>query len=101
MSEQANVPFKTISETFKLIGSETTPVYIPCEESAELIDKLEHWDMSDRDLFRKLGQFAVNVKKNDLETLQKMSALKTVNDTYILSDSSLYNSETGLQIPKI
>ena len=91
-------PFASISERFKLIEDQTKTVYIPVGEGKTYIEQIRDGKMS-RELFRKLGQFSVNVFPNHLKTLLETGSLEVVDDTvYILGDMNQYDDATGLQL---
>lgn len=62
---ESRFDFKSISRLVKLIEENTRPVIIPYDEIAvALIEKLRVGERS-RELFRKLGQYTVNVRTNE------------------------------------
>lgn len=100
------MPFKQIAERFKLIDAPTIPVYVPINDEAQaLCERLLNDDV-DRNLFRKLGRYAVNIWSKHLETLQSAGAVlsppRTVTNTdetcFVLRDMSLYTAERGLSL---
>ena len=90
-------PFAQVAKMFHLIDSPTTTVYIVTEESTELIAQLRSGQTS-RNLFRKLGQFGVNIYPWQLRGLQMLGAVTPLpSGDAILDDTSLYDPVFGLQ----
>ncbi|MBO4211369.1 MAG: DEAD/DEAH box helicase [Oscillospiraceae bacterium] len=90
-------PFAQLAKAFCLIDSPTITVYIPTEENKELIVQLRSKSLS-RNLFRKLGQFSVNVYQYQLQNLQQRGAVEILcPESAILNDKSLYDPAFGLQ----
>lgn len=91
-------PFATVAEQFMLIENETTPVYLPVGEGKMLVDQLVT-GQTDRNLFRKLGQYSVNVYPDHLKALSESGCLERLDDAvYILRDLTQYREDTGLQM---
>ncbi len=91
-------PFAAVADMFHLIDSPTTTVYIPTGEGKSLVESLRAGLIS-RSLFRKLGQYAVNVYPDHLKRLLDAGAIQaTENGAYILTDKDLYHSSTGLAL---
>ena len=92
------LPFATVADQFHLIDSPTIAVYLPVDEGAGLVDALRA-GQADRALYRRLGQYAVNVYPEHLQRLQAAGALGTAPDgSYIVNDLSLYDRSTGLSL---
>lgn len=92
------LPFATVANQFHLIDSPIIAVYLPVEEGAALVDALRT-GQSNRALYRRLGQYAVNVYPEHLQRLQAVGALETAPDgSYIVNDLSLYDRSTGLSL---
>ena len=92
------LPFRTAAERFRLIDNETKTVYIPLGEGSALIQRLREGERS-RELFRRLGQFAVGVYERHFLTLMSCGALESVGEnSAVLTDPSLYTSEMGLSL---
>ena len=90
------LPFKTVSEKFCLIEKNTQTIYIPWNEGAELVSRLRAGERS-RGLFRKLGQYGVNVYEDHFEALDRAGALEIPEKGIaLLADLSLYRKDTGL-----
>lgn len=87
--------FRTIAKEFKLIEEETVPVYIPAPENAHLLVWLRAGEVS-RELLRKLGRYAVNVRPAQLTAL--LPALEMQNGFAILLDAGKYDENCGLSL---
>ena len=91
-------PFAAVANMFHLIDSPTTTIYIPTGEGKSLVESLRA-GLIRRSLFRKLGQYAVNVYPDHLNRLLDAGAIQAANDgSYILNDMSLYDENTGLAL---
>ena len=91
-------PFAAVANMFHLIDSPTTTVYIPTGEGKSLVESLRAGFIS-RSLFRKLGQYAVNVYPDHLKRLLDAGTIQvTESGAYILTDKDLYHSSTGLAL---
>lgn len=92
------LPFAQVSEKFHLIDSPTITLYLPIAEGKSLVEDLQDGVIS-RSLFRKLGQYAINIYPDHLKKLLDAGAVQLANQScYVLNDLSLYNSKTGLQL---
>ena len=89
------IPFRTYAQTFNFIESATVGIVIPCEENAELIEKLEYGALSVK---RKLQRYCASVHSYELKELIDKGAVKLLEETYILSNPDYYNGEVGLDI---
>lgn len=91
-------PFATVSKIFKLIENQTKTIYIPTEESNRYIESI-YGGYSDRNTFRRLGQYAVNVYTEHYNKLWEAGCLEMVRDyVCVLRDMNQYNDDTGLQM---
>ena len=99
MEDRVNkFPFRTVADRFHLIEENTRTVYIPLGDGAELAARLRSGECS-RNLFRKLGQYSVNVYQNHFEELDRAGALELLEDgSAVLTDLSLYDTATGLTL---
>lgn len=99
LMERELFPFRKVEERFRLIENNTKTVYIPLDrEMEDLLDQLRQ-GYSSRSLFRKLGQYSVNIYDQDFRALNEAGALETVDcDAYILRDMCLYEETTGLSL---
>lgn len=98
------MPFETIDKLFRLIDAPTVPVCIPLpDEGEQLCEKLMQGEYS-RTLFRKLGQYSINVWPKHLERLlasgklEDMGADPQHGAAYILRDLSVYDRKRGLSM---
>lgn len=100
--------FPEMAKRFQLIDSPTIPVYLPInDESQRLCSRLINGDV-DRGLFRKLGQYSVNVWPGHLKMLKDAGVVYGVGDgddqCYVLqsgmttSELPIYSCETGLSM---
>lgn len=98
------LPFRTVAENFHLIDQNTRTVYIPFGGGAALIERLKAGECS-KELYRKLGRYAVSVYEPHFQKLYAAGALLTARevpaldeDSAILNDMSLYSEMTGLTL---
>ena len=90
------LPFRTVAERFHMIDDDTKTVYIPLGEGAELAQRLRTGERS-RSLFRKLGQYGVNIYEKHYRALLDRGALEELDENCaILSDAGLYVRTMGL-----
>ena len=97
-------PFRTVAEKFHLIDRNTYTIYIPYGEGTALLLRLQDGECS-RDLYRKLGRYAVSVYDKHYQALYNAGALLTARevpvlyeDTAILTDLTLYSETMGLSL---
>lgn len=102
--EGCEFPFRTVAEQFHLIDRSTYTVYIPHGEGRDLIQQLRDGECS-RELYRKLGRYAVSVYDQHFQALYNAGALLTARDvpaldacSGILTDLTLYSKTTGLSL---
>ena len=102
--EGCEFPFRTVAETFHLIDRNTYTVYIPYGEGAALLRCLQDGECS-KELYRKLGRYAVSVYDKHFQALYDAGALLTAreasaldSDSAILTDLTLYSETTGLTL---
>ena len=98
------LPFRTVAENFHLIDQNTRTVYVPFGGGAALIERLKAGECS-KELYRKLGRYAVSVYEPHFQKLYAAGALLTARDipaldesSAILSDLTLYDERTGLTL---
>ena len=98
------LPFRTVAENFHLIDQNTRTVYVPFAGGAALIERLKAGECS-KELYRKLGRYAVSVYEPHFQKLYAAGALLTARevpaldeDSAILNDMSLYSEMTGLTL---
>ncbi len=91
-------PFATVAGKFHLIDHDTAAIYIPLEEGEALAEEVLA-GKADRNTFRKLGQYAVNVYPDHLKALWDGGCLEQIGDSgFVLRDMSKYCMDTGLQM---
>ncbi len=89
------VQFQEAASQFRLIEDVTTSIFIKCDDSRELIDRLQNNGLS-YPILKKLSQYAVSVRQKDFQTLKDTGALEEINGIWVLSQESLYNDKVGL-----
>lgn len=100
------MPFAAIANSFKLIDTQTKPVYVPLNQEAEKLCALLAVPQNyTRKLFRVLGQYAVNLWPGSIVKLKeagKLLPLASSTDSdvaaFVLTDVSIYDSFTGLVV---
>ena len=102
--EGCEFPFRTVAEKFHLIDRNTYTVYIPYGEGAALLQRLRDGECS-KELYRKLGRYAVSVYDKHFQALYHAGALLTARDvptldgdSAILTDLTLYSETMGLSL---
>lgn len=94
-----DLPFATVAEHFHMINSPTKTVYIPKGDGEKLVEALKFGEPS-RELYRKLGQYAVNVYEGQYKELLLSGSVEPLDaDGGALRDLSRYGDETGLSVP--
>lgn len=98
------LPFRTVAEKFHLIDQNTHTVYVPFGDGAALLKQLQTQGGT-RELYRKLGRYAVSVYDRHFQALYAAGALLTAKevpaldpDSAILSDMALYDETMGLSL---
>ena len=91
--------FRSVAEKFRLIGEETTPVYIPTADNGDLLAQLRAGDVT-RGLLRKLGRSAVNVRPDHLKRLMEAGAVEWLPESgcAILIAWQHYDEACGLSL---
>lgn len=102
--EGCALPFRTVAERFRFIDEKTRTVYVPFGDGAALVERLKAGECS-RQLYRKLGRYAVSVYEPHSRRLYAAGALLTArevpaldDDSAILNDMTLYSETTGLSL---
>lgn len=91
-------PFATVAKQFQLMEDETIAIYIPLGEGEILVNQLVSGEY-DKNIFRQLGQYSINVFPNHLRALWDSGCLEQLNnEVYILRDLTQYNNDLGLQM---
>ncbi len=91
-------PFATISQKFHLIENAMRSVYIPLEGAEELLEEVRD-GRAGRNIYRKLGQYSVNVYENHFRSLWEAGCLEEISsDVFVLRDENQYSRDTGLKM---
>lgn len=91
-------PFEKVKEKFRLIENNMKTVLIPKEENEILLERVA-FGQADRNTFRKLGQYSVNVHEAHFKQLWEAGCLEEVAEgVYVLRDMRQYREDTGLQM---
>jgi CRISPR-associated endonuclease/helicase Cas3 len=91
-------PFAWIAQHFHLIESDTKTIYIPMGGSEKLFQQLQY-GVHSRTLYRRLGQYGVEVYEQHYQKLQQTGALQELEDgSVILTDLLLYDPKKGLML---
>lgn len=97
-AEPCPFPFKKVSRDFHMIHDDTATVYIPTEDSVSCINDIKE-GCADRYTYRLLGQYGASVAGGQFEDLVKRGAVLPIDPSSgILTDTALYNEETGLTV---
>lgn len=111
MFEKQRYPFESVANSFALIETQTVTLYIPVGDGAELVERLREGRV-DRELFRRLGQYAVNVYPDQLEALDVYEVLAApmgrkrrdaqghtgTMGQYVLNNMNSYDRRIGLKL---
>ena len=91
--------FASVSKSFHIIDDASYTLYIPSEESEELIQELREKGIN-RSLMRKLGTFSVSVAPYIFTKYQQLGAVEMISENAgILSNPELYyDPSTGLSL---
>jgi len=91
-------PFAQVAAEFHLIENAARTIYLPIGEGAALCEQLRSGHVT-RTLLRKLGIYSVSCYKEQFDKLDSAGALTSLPDgSAILTDTSHYNSKTGLDM---
>lgn len=92
------LPFKTVSDSFHLIDSETFTVYIPIGEG-EAVCRPMMEGRANREDYRRAGQYSVSVYERHFRALLNAGdTLPLSDDSAILTNLSLYDPKMGLSL---
>lgn len=92
-----DIPFRDISEKFKLIDDYSIPILIPWGDKKELIKNLKKDDLNKK-ILRKLQRFTVNITPNIFRRHQDISINYIIpeKEQYaVLLNETLYDNECG------
>lgn len=96
--EGSAYPFASVAERFKLIEKDMRQIYIPLDEAKELLEEVAA-GVADRNTFRKLGKYVVNVYPEHFQALWDGGCLETMGENiFVLRDENQYRENTGLQM---
>ena len=88
--------FASVAKDFALIEESGESLYIPLGAGAALVEQLRQGERS-RSLFRKLGQYAVNVYPQQLKALSDAGCVEWLDEKVaVLCDLRAYDSRMGL-----
>ena len=94
--EDRPMPFRTVSERFKLIEDASRTVYVPWKDGAKVTDRLQKGERS-RKLFREAGLYSVTVYEDHFQDMAGSGVLYMLEDgSAVLTDPRIYSEETGL-----
>ena len=99
LQEGLSFPFASVAEQFHLIDNPTQAILIPdTKEAQDLCRRLEYGECN-RDLMRRIQQYAVNIYEKDYKALYDIRAIKLLDEEIaVLSDMSRYSQEVGLNV---
>ncbi|MEA3362484.1 MAG: CRISPR-associated helicase Cas3' [Thermodesulfobacteriota bacterium] len=94
-------PFREVAKDFRFIEDESIGVIIPKEpESEKLVQELRYTEFP-RSVLRKLQQYSVSVRTNELRELQAAGALEVLHDRFpVLCNLKAYSGDVGLRVDK-
>jgi CRISPR-associated helicase Cas3/CRISPR-associated endonuclease Cas3-HD len=100
--KQLEFDFQTAAEKFKLIESNTYSIVIPYNEDARKLINKAQFSPYPLSVARQLQPYTISVYEYEYKTLLKNTALKTINDSFIVLENfeKNYNQSTGLILPK-
>jgi CRISPR-associated endonuclease/helicase Cas3 len=85
--------FNSVAQSYRLIENNTTPVFICCEASKDLYERIRHKPVLSRDDYREMQQYSVQVYDNFLkENIDKLGKEKQGYWKWFGD----YNSESGI-----
>ncbi len=93
-------PFEDVGHDFKLIEEGSTPLVIPCEENAEVLNRVQSGSLSRGD-WRMLSRYSISLYDGDIRALDAAGAIEPLtSDTYVLLDGGFYRDDVGLDIAR-
>lgn len=91
-------PFAKVKEKFRLIEREMKTVLIPADGTEELLEQVCS-GLADRNTFRKLGQYGVNVYNDHFKQLWEAGCLEEIgSEIFVLRDQRQYRGDLGLRM---
>lgn len=97
LPQACKMEFRSVSEQFRLIDSDTVTVFIPTEDNAGLIDELRSGQIN-RNSMRRLSQYGVNIYRQHFNALYSAGMLEECSGLYLLSDMQAYDNRRGLTL---
>lgn len=97
LEKSKRLAFKEIEEVFKLIDTQTIPIYIPTDENRWMLSEMRA-GRATRNILRKLGRSAVNVYPQHFEMLKPVIECPEGNKYGILIDLQQYDVACGLAL---
>lgn len=99
MMQDKSFPFRTVAENFKLIENDTKTIYIPLNDQAqELLTQLRN-GQTGKALFRKLGQYGVNIYQQHYQALYDAGEMEVLDSgAAVLLNLGLYSMDMGLSL---
>ncbi len=101
--EGCTLPFRTVAERFRFLESAAFTVYVPYNEEGEALAAQLQAGACSKELYRRLGRYAVSVYGRHFQALYAAGALLTARElpvlddrSAVLSDLSLYSEKMGL-----
>ena len=93
--------FKTVGDEFRVIPDLTQTVVVPYGQALHLLDQLRTADSpTTKNVLRYLQDYTVSLFSQEYETLMKVGAISTVDETFgiELLDANHYNNEYGVDL---
>ena len=92
----SSVRFRTYSESFNFIETDSVNLIIPCEKNRSLLNMLNHGLLRDK---KELQKYAVSIRSYELKNMiDKGLADDYGSGVYQLTDSRYYNNKIGLNL---
>lgn len=98
-SNNFSFPFAEVAKKFRLIETDTKPIFIPVWPAAQaLLQKLRAGERN-RELFREAGLYCVNAYLSQFESLYNAGKVELLDcGLAVLTDPDAYTQETGLAL---
>lgn len=99
-ADNFNFPFAETAEKFRLIDADQTSVLVAAEPEAQILLRRLRGGERNRELFRALGPYCVNVYRDHFRALYDSGKIELLDDGLaVLADPDAYSEETGLSLP--
>lgn len=93
-----SIPFRVVSDKFKLIAEGSSSVVIPVDEVAEALCRAREGAAGRGDM-RRLSRYSVPIYEYDVKNLMGAGALEMIGeDLFVLTDVERYREGTGLDV---